>query len=92
MFTHDPRSAKVSKGFESPNLQGKVNSPGSSSFAARTSRTGRLRCKSWNSSLRVGSGSTGCCGSIPIPVCSRLAWEMFASLECALIALIEVEG
>ncbi|GJX03430.1 hypothetical protein Tco_0189346 [Tanacetum coccineum] len=28
--THDPKSAKVSKGFESPNLQGKVNSPGSS--------------------------------------------------------------
>nr|GFB07408.1 hypothetical protein [Tanacetum cinerariifolium] len=28
----------------------------------------------------------------PIIVCSRLAWEMFASLECALIALIEMEG
>ncbi|GJW83770.1 hypothetical protein Tco_0156915 [Tanacetum coccineum] len=32
MFTHDHRSAKVSKGFESPNLQGRVNSPGSSIF------------------------------------------------------------
>ncbi|GJU59578.1 hypothetical protein Tco_1237344 [Tanacetum coccineum] len=30
MFTHDPKSAKVSKGFESPNLQGRVNSPRSS--------------------------------------------------------------
>ncbi|GJU97474.1 hypothetical protein Tco_1326745 [Tanacetum coccineum] len=30
MFTHDPKSAKVSKGFESPNLQGRLNSPGSS--------------------------------------------------------------
>ncbi|GJU13698.1 hypothetical protein Tco_1136094 [Tanacetum coccineum] len=28
MFMHDPRSAKVSKGFESPNLQGRVNSLG----------------------------------------------------------------
>ncbi|GKB41324.1 hypothetical protein Tco_0886266 [Tanacetum coccineum] len=28
MFIHDPRSAKVSKGFESPNLQGRVNSLG----------------------------------------------------------------
>ncbi|GKC89422.1 hypothetical protein Tco_1150071 [Tanacetum coccineum] len=28
MFMHDPRSAKVSKGFESPNLQGRVKSPG----------------------------------------------------------------
>ncbi|GJX02429.1 hypothetical protein Tco_0186342 [Tanacetum coccineum] len=33
MFTHDPKSAKVSKGFESPNLQGRVNSPGSSILA-----------------------------------------------------------
>nr|GEV00253.1 putative reverse transcriptase domain, ribonuclease H-like domain, aspartic peptidase domain protein [Tanacetum cinerariifolium] len=32
MFTHDPKLAKVSKGFESPNLQGRVNSPGSSIF------------------------------------------------------------
>ncbi|GJU32226.1 hypothetical protein Tco_1175815 [Tanacetum coccineum] len=32
MLTHDPKSAKVSKGFESPNLQGKVNSSGSSIF------------------------------------------------------------
>ncbi|GKB24292.1 hypothetical protein Tco_0863693 [Tanacetum coccineum] len=29
MFMHDPRSAKVSKGFESPNLQGSGNSLGS---------------------------------------------------------------
>ncbi|GJZ59716.1 hypothetical protein Tco_0615532 [Tanacetum coccineum] len=36
MFTHDPRSAKVSKGFESPNLQGSVNSPRSSIFAGVT--------------------------------------------------------
>ncbi|GKA34407.1 hypothetical protein Tco_0720836 [Tanacetum coccineum] len=28
MFTCDPKSAKVSKGFESPNLQDRVNSPG----------------------------------------------------------------
>ncbi|GKB68927.1 hypothetical protein Tco_0930339 [Tanacetum coccineum] len=28
MFTHDPRSTKVSKGFQSPNLQGRVNSLG----------------------------------------------------------------
>ncbi|GKG51854.1 hypothetical protein Tco_0544492, partial [Tanacetum coccineum] len=33
MFTHDPKSAKVSKGFESPNLQGRVNIPGSSILA-----------------------------------------------------------
>ncbi|GKE06460.1 hypothetical protein Tco_1398478, partial [Tanacetum coccineum] len=33
MFTHDPKSVKVSKGFESPNLQGRVNSPGSSILA-----------------------------------------------------------
>ncbi|GJS76881.1 hypothetical protein Tco_0726762 [Tanacetum coccineum] len=33
MFTHDPRSAKASKGFESPTLQGRVNSLGSSIFA-----------------------------------------------------------
>ncbi|GKC05538.1 hypothetical protein Tco_0997148 [Tanacetum coccineum] len=30
MFTHDPRSAKVSKGFESPNLQGVYRSEQSS--------------------------------------------------------------
>ncbi|GJT69411.1 hypothetical protein Tco_1028697 [Tanacetum coccineum] len=30
IFTHDPKPAKVSKGFEAPNLQGRVNSPGSS--------------------------------------------------------------
>nr|GEW79757.1 hypothetical protein [Tanacetum cinerariifolium] len=30
MFTHDLKSAKVSKGFESPNLQGRVHSMGSS--------------------------------------------------------------
>nr|GEX08942.1 hypothetical protein [Tanacetum cinerariifolium] len=33
MFTHDVKSSKVSKGFESPNLQGRVNSPSSSIFA-----------------------------------------------------------
>ncbi|GJR36010.1 hypothetical protein Tco_1211694 [Tanacetum coccineum] len=33
MFTHDPRSARASKGSESPNLQGRVNSPGSPIFA-----------------------------------------------------------
>ncbi|GKG46161.1 hypothetical protein Tco_0498607, partial [Tanacetum coccineum] len=33
MFTHDPKSAKVLKGFESPNLQGRGNSPGSSILA-----------------------------------------------------------
>ncbi|GJV67710.1 hypothetical protein Tco_1483219 [Tanacetum coccineum] len=92
MFTHDPRSAKVSKGFESPNLQGRVNSPGSSIFAARTLRTGRLRCKSWNSSLRIGSGSSGCGGLVSISGCCRLVWEMVASLKYALIALIELEG
>nr|GEY71067.1 hypothetical protein [Tanacetum cinerariifolium] len=32
MFTHDPKSAKVSKGLDSPNLQGRVNSLGSSIF------------------------------------------------------------
>nr|GEY69525.1 hypothetical protein [Tanacetum cinerariifolium] len=36
MFTHDPRSAKASKGFESPSLQGRVNSPGSFIFAGVT--------------------------------------------------------
>ncbi|GKF99730.1 hypothetical protein Tco_0301421 [Tanacetum coccineum] len=85
MFTHDPRSAKVSKGFESPNLQGRVNSLG-------TSRTDRLRCKSWNSSSRVGSASSGFCRSISISGRCRLVWEMATSLKCALIALIEVEG
>ncbi|GJV89847.1 hypothetical protein Tco_1533785 [Tanacetum coccineum] len=43
----------------------------------RTLRTVRLRCKSLNSSLRVGLGSSGCRGS------------MIASLKFALIALIE---
>nr|GEU65188.1 putative reverse transcriptase domain-containing protein [Tanacetum cinerariifolium] len=52
----------------------------------------KLRCKSWNSSLRVGSGSFGCCILISILGYSRLVWEMFAFLECALIALIKVEG
>ncbi|GJW10979.1 hypothetical protein Tco_1576806 [Tanacetum coccineum] len=33
MFAHDPKLAKVSKGFESPNLQGRVNSPRSSILA-----------------------------------------------------------
>ncbi|GKA73350.1 hypothetical protein Tco_0779652 [Tanacetum coccineum] len=92
MFTHDPRSAKVSKGFESPNLQGRVNNPGSSIFAARTSRTSRLRYKSWNSSSRVGPSSTGYGGSVSISGCCRLVWEMTTSLKCSLIALIELEG
>ncbi|GJV55658.1 hypothetical protein Tco_1456663 [Tanacetum coccineum] len=56
-------SARVLKGFESPNLQGRVNSPGLPSLQigawARTLRTSRLRCKSLNSSSRVGSGSSG---------------------------------
>nr|GEX93616.1 hypothetical protein [Tanacetum cinerariifolium] len=30
MFTQDPKSAKVSKGLESPNMHGRVKSPGSS--------------------------------------------------------------
>ncbi|GJX14981.1 hypothetical protein Tco_0206739 [Tanacetum coccineum] len=95
MFTHDPKSAKVSKGFESPNLQGRVNSPGSSILIgawARTSRTDRLRCKSWNSSSRFGSGSSDGCVPIPIPIYSWLVWEMFASVEHVLMALIEVDG
>ncbi|GKE27080.1 hypothetical protein Tco_1442464, partial [Tanacetum coccineum] len=92
MFTHDPRSAKVLKGFESPSLQGRVNSPGSSIFAAKTLRTGRLRCKSWNSSSRVGLGSSGCDGLFSISGCRRLVWEMVAYLKCALISLIELEG
>nr|GEZ61654.1 hypothetical protein [Tanacetum cinerariifolium] len=85
MFTQDPRSAKVSKGFESRNLQGRVNS-------LRTSRTGRLKFKSWNSSSRVGSGSSGCCGLVSILGCRTLVWEMVVSLKCVLIALIELEG
>nr|GFA56259.1 hypothetical protein [Tanacetum cinerariifolium] len=36
MFTHDPRSANMLKGFEYPNLQGRVNSLGSSIFAGVT--------------------------------------------------------
>ncbi|GJY73851.1 hypothetical protein Tco_0478282 [Tanacetum coccineum] len=93
MFTHDPRSAKVSKGFKSPNLQGRVNSLGFFILTARTSRTGRLRCKSWNSSSRVGLGSFGLegPGSKYSDVRSWF-WEMVASLKCALITLIELEG
>ncbi|GJY66584.1 putative reverse transcriptase domain-containing protein, partial [Tanacetum coccineum] len=57
-----------------------------------TSRFGRLRCKYCNSSSRVGSGSSGYGSSISISGCCRLVWEMVASLKCALIALIELEG
>ncbi|GKF49601.1 hypothetical protein Tco_0142852 [Tanacetum coccineum] len=43
-----------------------------------------LRCESWNSSSRVGSGSSGCGGSVSTSSCCRL--------KCALMALIELEG
>ncbi|GJV50912.1 hypothetical protein Tco_1446653 [Tanacetum coccineum] len=46
----------------------------------------------WNSSSRVGSGSSGCDGLFSISGCRRLVWEMVASLKCALIAFIELEG
>ncbi|GJX78007.1 hypothetical protein Tco_0324818 [Tanacetum coccineum] len=89
MFTHDPRSAKVSKGFESTNLQGRVNNPGSSIFAARTSRTSRLRYKSWNSSSRVGPCPpvlfslffTGYGGFSSISGLLQAVWEMTTLLK-----------
>ncbi|GJX67191.1 hypothetical protein Tco_0302918 [Tanacetum coccineum] len=60
----DPRLAKVSKGFESLNLQGRVNSLGSSIFAGLQ--------ELWNSSSRVGSGSSGYGGSVSISGCLGL--------------------
>ncbi|GKF90985.1 hypothetical protein Tco_0274686, partial [Tanacetum coccineum] len=57
-----------------------------------TSRTRRLRCKSWNSSSRVGSGSSGYGGSVSISGCCGLVWGMAAFLKCALMELIELEG
>ncbi|GKE63319.1 hypothetical protein Tco_1513686, partial [Tanacetum coccineum] len=57
-----------------------------------TSRTGKLRCKSWNSSSRVGSGFSGCGGLVSTLGCCRLVWGMAAFLKCVLMALIELEG
>nr|GEW36360.1 hypothetical protein [Tanacetum cinerariifolium] len=51
-----------------------------------------LRYKSWNSSLRVDSGSSICGVPTLIPVCGWFVWEWLASLEHVLTALIEVEG
>ncbi|GJT51241.1 hypothetical protein Tco_0977398 [Tanacetum coccineum] len=58
MFTHDPRSAKVSKGFESTNLQGRVNSPGSSIFIER--ELGLREPIGFNSWVAAGCLGTGC--------------------------------
>ncbi|GKA76524.1 hypothetical protein Tco_0782985, partial [Tanacetum coccineum] len=74
MFTHDPKSAKVSKGFESPNLQGRVNSLGSSILVDT------LPWTNVDPFLPSSKLSTW------------LVWEMFASVEHILMALIEVEG
>ncbi|GKF49438.1 hypothetical protein Tco_0142689, partial [Tanacetum coccineum] len=74
MFTHDLKLANMSKGFESPNLQGRVNSPGSSILADTLPWT--------NVDLFLPSSKLS----------TWLVWEMFASLEHVLIALIEVEG
>nr|GEU80410.1 hypothetical protein [Tanacetum cinerariifolium] len=74
MFTHDPKSAKVSKGYESLNLKGRVNSPGSSILVDTSPWT--------NADPFLPSSKLS----------TWLVWEMFASVEHVLMALIEVEG
>ncbi|GJV08209.1 hypothetical protein Tco_1345865 [Tanacetum coccineum] len=92
MFTHDPKSASVSKGFESPNLQGRVNSLRSPIFTRVSPWINADPFLPSSKLLTVGSGSSGCGGSVSISGRCRLVWGMAASLKCALVALIELEG
>ncbi|GJY89040.1 hypothetical protein Tco_0503668 [Tanacetum coccineum] len=80
MFTYDPKSTKVSKGFESPNLQGRVNSLGSSILVDTSPWTNVDPVLPSSKLFTILSNI------------SWLVWEMFASMEHVLMVLIEKEG